>query len=109
MMKHIMIALVLVSAAPMAGCATSPGASTAETIQLGVDKTLASAQTMYVVAVDIVVGLPAGPTKDSLKAKGAKIAEVLHTAYRVRTAVAVGTALTEASGFLTAANTAKGN
>lgn len=100
-----MLALTL----PATGCATAPGATTAENVQLGVDKTLASAQTMYVVAVDIVVGLPAGPTKDSLKAKGAKIADVLHTAYRVRTAVAVGTALTEASGFLTAANAAKGN
>ena len=107
-MKHIAIALALLTAVPLASCVTPPGATTAEKVQLGVDKTLASAQTMYVVAVDIVVTLPAGPTKEALKAKGATIANALHTAYRVRTAVAVGAALTEASGFLTAANTAKG-
>ena len=108
-MKHIAIALALVFAVPMSGCVTAPGASTVENVQLGVDKTLASAQQIYVVAVGIVVALPPSHTKDALKAKGAKIADALHTAYRVRTAAAVGSALTEASGFLTAANTAKGN
>lgn len=108
-MKHIAIALALVFAVPLSGCVTAPGASTAENVQLGVDKTLASAQQIYVVAVGIVVALPPSPTKDALKVKGAKIADALHTAYRVRTAAAVGAALTEASGFLTAANTAKGN
>ena len=108
-MKHIAIALALLTAVPLASCATAPGASTVENVQLGVDKTLASAQQIYVVAVGIVVALPPSPTKDALKAKGAKIADALHTAYRVRTAAAVGSALTEASGFLTAANTAKGN
>lgn len=108
-MKHIAIALALVFAVPLSGCVTAPGASTAENVQLGVDKTLASAQTMYVVAADIVVALPPSATKDQLKARGAQLATALHTAYRVRTAAAVGAALTEASGFLTAANSAKGN
>jgi len=108
-MKHIAIALALTFAVPLSGCVTAPGASTVENVQLGVDKTLASAQQIYVVAVGIVVALPPSPTKDALKAKGAKIADALHTAYRVRTAAAVGSALTEASGFLTAANSAKGN
>ena len=107
MIRNAMIGLALVFAVPLSGCATAPGASTVENVQLGVDKTLASAQTMYVVAVDIVVMLPAGPTKDALKAKGATIATALHNAYRVRTAAAVGAALTEASGFLSAANAAK--
>lgn len=109
MIRNAMIGLALVFAVPLSGCATAPGASTVENVQLGVDKTLASAQQIYVVAVGIVVALPPSPTKDALKAKGAKIADALHTAYRVRTAAAVGSALTEASGFLTAANTAKGN
>jgi len=107
-MKHIAIGLALVFAVPLSGCVTAPGASTVENVQLGVDKTLASAQTMYVVAVDIVVMLPAGPTKDALKAKGATIATALHTAYRVRSAVAVGAALSETSAFLSSANSAKG-
>ena len=108
-MKHIAIALAMVFAVPLSGCVTPQNATTAETVQLGVDKTLASAQTMYVVAVDIVVMLPAGATKDALKARGAQIATALHTAYRVRSAVAVGAVLADASGFLTAANAAKGN
>ena len=108
-MKRIAIAIALACAVPLSGCVTAPGASTVENVQLGVDKTLASAQQIYVVAVGIVVALPPSPTKDALKAKGATIATALHNAYRVRTAAAVGAALTEASGFLTAANTAKGN
>ena len=73
-MKRIAIAIALACAVPLSGCATAPGASTVENVQLGVDKTLASAQTMYVVAADIVVGLPPSATKDALKAKGATIA-----------------------------------
>ena len=108
-MKHIAIALSLAFAAPLTGCVTAPGASTVENVQLGVDKTLASAQTMFVVAADIVAALPPSATKDKLKARGAQLATALHTAYRVRSAVAVGAVLTEASGFLSDANLAKGN
>ena len=109
MIRNAMIGLALVFAVPLSGCVTAPGASTAENVQLGVDKTLASAQTMFVVAADIVAALPPSATKEALKARGAQLATALHTAYRVRSAAAVGAALTEASGFLTAANTAKGD
>lgn len=106
-MKRLLIAIAL-AVMPLSGCVTAPNTSTVEKVQLGVDKTLASAQTMYIVAADIIVALPAGPTKESLKAKGLSIEKVLHTAYQVRTAVAVGTALSDTASLLSSANTAKG-
>lgn len=100
-MKHIAIAIALVLGVPLSGCATTSGE--VGSIEMTTSQALLGLDAAYHLAVNIVVDLPAGATKDHLKALGATAGGALKTAHTLRTAAAITSAAASVQAFSTAA------
>lgn len=83
----------------LTSCVSPSTAPAVVTVQIDADKALLVADSAYHVAVAAAIALPPGPLKDSAKVAGAKAAVALHDAYRVRTGLAVSTAISAIALF----------
>ena len=100
-MKHIAIALALLTAVPLASCATT--ATDVGSVEMTASQALLGLDAAYQVAVNVVVDRPAGPTKDKLKALGAQAGVALKTAHALRTSASITAAAASVETFATAA------
>lgn len=100
-MKHIAIALALLTAVPLASCATT--ATDVGSVEMTASQALLGLDAAYHLAVNVVVDLPDGPAKDHLKALGATAGSALKTAHTLRTAASITAAAASVQAFSTAA------
>ena len=81
-MKHIAIALALVSAVPLSGCVT-PRTAEISSVEKAVGSTLLGLDALYHLAADKVIAMPAGPAKERYKAIGSAAGTALLAAHQM--------------------------